>query len=102
MTDLNDLRDAAAHVTLHVGDMIYDVRTKSRGFLTRRERRIDIVEDDIFIWWVTWFSQEEGVEFNNVDYIEEEGLKMSVTGHSLPFLFQVQLKILLVTRKLKD
>ena len=79
MTDLNDLRDAATHVTLHVGDMIYDVRTKSRGFLTRRERRIDIVEDDIFIWWVTWFSQDESLEFNNLDYIEEEGLKMSVT-----------------------
>lgn len=79
MTDLRDLRDAASHVILHVGDMIYDVRTKSRGFLTRRERRIDIVEDDIFIWWVTWFSQDESVEYNNVDYIEEEGLKMSVT-----------------------
>ena len=79
MTDLSDLRGAASHVILHVGDMIYDVRTKSRGFLRKRERRIDIVEDDIFIWWITWFSQDQDTEYNNVDYIEEEGLKMSIT-----------------------
>lgn len=78
MTSLEELRDQAEHVILHVGDMIYDVRTKSRGFLRERERRIDIVEDDIFIWWVTWFTQEEGNNYNNVDYIEEEGLKMSI------------------------
>ena len=78
MTSLEELRDQAEHVILHVGDMIYDVRTKSRGFLKERERRIDIVEDDIFIWWVTWFTQEEGNNYNNVDYIEEEGLKMSI------------------------
>ncbi len=78
MTSLEELRDQAEHVILHVGDMIYDVRTKSRGFLRERERRIDIVEDDIFIWWVTWFTQEEGSSYNNVDYIEEEGLKMSI------------------------
>ena len=78
MASLEELRDQAEHVILHVGDMIYDVRTKSRGFLRERERRIDIVEDDIFIWWVTWFTQEEGNSYNNVDYIEEEGLKMSI------------------------
>ena len=78
MRPLEELRDEAEHVILHVGDMIYDVRTKSRGFLRERERRIDIVEDDIFIWWVTWFTQEEGNNYNNVDYIEEEGLKMSI------------------------
>lgn len=78
MTDLSDLRGAASRVMLHVGDMIYDVRTKSRGFLRKRERRIDIVEDDIFIWWITWFSQDQDTGFNNVEYIEEEGLKMSI------------------------
>ena len=78
MGPLEELRDDAENVILHVGDMIYDVRTKSRGFLRERERRIDIVEDDIFIWWVTWFTQEEGSNYNNVDYMEEEGLKMSI------------------------
>jgi len=36
------------------------------------------VEDDIFIWWITWFSQDQDTGFNNVEYIEEEGLKMSI------------------------
>ena len=79
MINPDDLRSAASHVILHVGDMIYDVRTKSRGFLRKRERRIDIIEDDIYIWWITWFSKNESTEYNNVEFIEEEGLKMSVT-----------------------
>ena len=78
MRPLEELRDHASHVILHVGDMIYDVRTKSKGFLRKRERKIDIVEDDIFIWTIIWFSHLEQ-EFNNLDFIEEEGLKMSIT-----------------------
>ena len=77
MRPLEELRDHASHVTLHVGDMIYDIRTKSKGFLRKRERKIDIVEDDIFIWTIAWFSHLEK-EFNNLDFIEEEGLKMSI------------------------
>ena len=79
MKSLDELRDDAAHVILHVGDMIYDVRTKSRGFLKSRERRIDITEDDIYIWTIFWFSQEEDNPFNNLNFIEEEGLKMAIT-----------------------
>ncbi len=79
MINPDDLRSAASHVILHVGDMIYDIRTKSRGFLRKRERRIDIIEDDIYIWWIAWFSEDESTEYNNVEFIEEEGLKMSVT-----------------------
>ena len=78
MINPDDLRSTASHVILHVGDMIYDIRTKSRGFLRKRERRIDIIEDDIYIWWITWFSEDDKVEYNNVDFIEEEGLKMSI------------------------
>ena len=77
MRPLEELRDQAEHVILHVGDMIYDVRTKSRGFLRKRVRKIDIIEDDIFVWSVIWFSHLEK-EFNNLDFIEEEGLKMSI------------------------
>ena len=79
MINPDDLRSAASHVILHVGDMIYDIRTKSRGFLRKRERRIDIIEDEVYIWWITWFSEDESTEYNNVEFIEEEGLKMSVT-----------------------
>lgn len=77
MRPLEELRDEAEHVILHVGDMIYDVRTKSRGFLRERVRKIDIIEDDIYVWSIVWFSHLEQ-EFNNLEFIEEEGLKMSV------------------------
>jgi hypothetical protein len=77
MKTLNELRDQASHVILHVGDMIYDVRTKSKGFLRKRERKIDIIEDDIYIWSVIWFSHLEET-YNNLEFMEEEGLKMSI------------------------
>ncbi len=77
MKTLNELRDQASHVILHVGDMIYDVRTKSKGFLRKRERKIDIIEDDIYIWSVIWFSHLEEA-YNNLEFMEEEGLKMSI------------------------
>jgi hypothetical protein len=79
MKSLDELRDDATHVILHVGDMIYDIRTKSRGFLKSRERRIDITEDDIYIWTIFWFSQDEDNPYNNLNFIEEEGLKMAIT-----------------------
>jgi hypothetical protein len=79
MRPIEELREEASHVILHVGDMIYDVRTKSRGFLRKRERKIDILEDDIYVWTVFWFSQSiDYQQYNNLDFIEEEGLKLGI------------------------
>jgi len=78
MRPIEELRDEASHVILHVGDMIYDVRTKSRGFLKERERKIDIIEDDIYVWSIFWFSQDENNIYNNLEFMEEEGLKLSI------------------------
>ena len=78
MRPLEELRDQASHVILHVGDMIYDIRTKSRGFLRQRERKIDIIEDDIYVWSIFWFSQDEESEYNNLEFMEEEGLRLSI------------------------
>lgn len=78
MRPIEELRDEASHVILHVGDMIYDIRTKSRGFLRQRERKIDIIEDDIYVWSIFWFSQNEESEYNNLEFMEEEGLKLSI------------------------
>ena len=75
MRPIEELRDEASHVILHVGDMIYDVRTKSRGFLRLRERKIDIIEDDIYVWSIFWFSQDNKNVYNNLEFMEEEGLK---------------------------
>ena len=78
MRPIEELRDEASHVILHVGDMIYDVRTKSRGFLKLRERKIDIIEDDIYVWSIFWFSQDDNNIYNNLEFMEEEGLKLSI------------------------
>ena len=78
MRPIEELRDEASHVILHVGDMIYDVRTKSRGFLKHRERKIDIIEDDIYVWSIFWFSQDDDNLYNNLEFMEEEGLKLSI------------------------
>ena len=78
MKPIEELRDQASHVILHVGDMIYDVRTKSRGFLKSRERKIDIIEDDIYVWDIFWFSQDDDNVYNNLEFMEEEGLKLSI------------------------
>ena len=78
MKPIEELRDQASHVILHVGDMIYDVRTKSRGFLKSRERKIDIIEDDIYVWDIFWFSQVQENVYNNLEFMEEEGLKLSI------------------------
>ena len=78
MRPIEELRHEASHVILHVGDMIYDIRTKSRGFLRERQRKIDIIEDDIYVWSIFWFSQDEESEYNNLEFMEEEGLKLSI------------------------
>ena len=78
MRPIEELRDEASHVILHVGDMIYDVRTKSRGFLKLRERKIDIIEDDIYVWSIFWFSQDDNNIYNNLEFMEEEGLKLFI------------------------
>jgi hypothetical protein len=77
METLEELRDEASGIVLQVGDMIFDMRTKSRGFLTKRERRI-FLEDEVYIWNIYWFYQNKDIQFNNVDFMEEEGLKLSI------------------------
>jgi len=72
------LHTDADNVKLHVGDMIFDVRTKARGFLTKRERRIDIFDDDIYIWSIYWFSVNSN--FNNLEFMEEESLSMLIVA----------------------
>ena len=77
METLEELRDESSNIVLQIGDMIFDIRTKSRGFLIKRERRI-ILEDEVYIWNIHWFYQKKDIEFNNVDFMEEEGLKLSI------------------------
>jgi hypothetical protein len=77
-SDLNKLRDNANNVMLNVGDMVIDHISDFRGFLTKRIRHIDMVEDDVFLWEVKLFKTNENTNNRNMAILEEEGLKMSI------------------------
>ena len=75
-SELELLRAKAKDVTLSIGDIIIDHIAEMRGILVNRIHHIDMVEDDIFLWEVKLFKN------NNSDYtetiMEEEGLKFSI------------------------
>ena len=75
---MNELRDAAENVILNVGDMVIDHISDFRGFLTKRIRHIDMIEDDIYLWEVKLFKTNENSSNKTTTIIEEEGLKMSI------------------------
>jgi len=70
------LREKADNVTLNVGDIIIDHIAHMRGILIKRIRHIDMVEDDVYLWEIKLFKN------NNSDYtetiMEEQGLKFSI------------------------
>ena len=48
------LSNLVDNVILSVGDIIIDMVSSKVGVLLRRERHIDIIEDDIYFWEVKW------------------------------------------------
>ena len=77
-SDINKLRHNASNVILNVGDMVIDHISDFRGFLTKRIRHIDMIEDDVFLWEVKLFKTNENTNNQNTAILEEEGLKMSI------------------------
>jgi len=65
-------------VKLSAGDMIIDHTLNSRGFLVKRKRYIDIIEDDIYVWEINWFKHDEEITHGCPAFLEEEGLKLSI------------------------
>lgn len=77
-TKIDELRSAADNVMLNVGDMVIDHISDFRGFLTKRIRHIDMIEDDVYLWEVKLFKTNENSNNEPTTIIEEEGLKMSI------------------------
>ena len=77
-SDINKLRDEANSVILKVGDMVIDHISNLRGFLKKRIRHIDMIEDDVFLWEVMLFKTNENTDNRTTAILEEEGLKMSI------------------------
>ncbi len=80
-----DLQEKLNCVTLRVGDIIIDTFSGFTGMLVKRERRIDMLEDDMYFWEVKWMTnvERDDLKPNHArirlsDVLEEEGLKLSI------------------------
>ena len=79
---MQDLQEELKSVILNVGDLIVDESTGYVGLLLRRERRVDILYDDLYFWHIKWikninrYSPDKTVHMS--DIIEEEGMKLSI------------------------
>ena len=49
---IDALKEELNQITLAVGDVIIDASTNAIGFLLKRERRIDILQDDLYFFQI--------------------------------------------------
>ncbi len=78
-----DLQSALKGVILKVGDLIVDETTGFVALLIERERRIDMICDDMYFWHVKWIKNidryaEDPTNVPMSTIIEEEGMKLSI------------------------
>ena len=80
-----DLQEKLNCVTLSVGDIIIDTFSGYTGLLVKRERRIDMMDDDMYFWEVKWMTNivREDLKPNQAriplgNVLEEEGIKLSI------------------------
>tara|TARA_A100001037_G_C14878605_1_gene512884 strand:+ start:124 stop:417 length:294 start_codon:yes stop_codon:yes gene_type:complete len=75
------LDDELNSIVLSPGDVIIESSTGNVGFLVKRERRIDMVHDDMYFWDVKWSDESLVYEFKSFSQfriLEEEYLKISI------------------------
>ena len=68
-------------ITLSAGDVIIEASTGNVGFLVKRNRRIDIVYDDMYFWEIKWADETlvpEFKTFSQFRLLEEDYLKISI------------------------
>ena len=80
-----DLQEKLEHVTLSVGDIIIDTFSGYTGMLVKRDRRIDMINDDMYFWEIKWMTnvERDDLKPNHArirlsDLLEEEGIKLSI------------------------
>ncbi len=75
------LEEELNSICLSVGDVIIESSTGNVGFLIKRERRIDIVHDDMYFWDIKWADESlipEFRTFSQFRILEEDYLKISI------------------------
>jgi len=80
---MEDLYSLINSVILNVGDLIVDETTGFVALLISRERRIDMVYDDMYFWHVRWVKNvnryaEDPTNVPLSTILEEEGMKLSI------------------------
>ena len=81
-----DIDFERANLLLSVGDLLIDNVSGRVGVLVKRERKISIEDDDIYVWMVYWSKETVGdlivygtdLQESNLAALEEEGLKISI------------------------
>jgi len=81
-----DIGFECANLLLSVGDLLVDNVSSRVGVLVKRDRRISIEDDDIYVWMVYWSKETVGdlivygtdTQESNLAALEEEGLKISI------------------------
>jgi len=80
-----DLQTRLDSVILNVGDIIIDVFSGYTGMLVKREHRIDMMNDDMYFWYIKWMTnvERDDLKPNHArillgDILEEEGIKLSI------------------------
>ena len=80
-----DLQERLNSVILSVGDIIIDTFSGYTGMLVKRERRIDMMDDDMYFWEIKWMTNvaRDDLKPNQArirlgDILEEEGIKLSI------------------------
>ena len=81
-----DIDFECANLHLSAGDLLIDNVSGRVGVLVKRERRISIEDDDIYVWHVYWTKETVGdlivygvdMQESNLAALEEEGLKISI------------------------
>ena len=74
------------NICLSVGDLLIDNVSGRIGVLVKRERKISIEDDDIYVWMVFWSKETVGdlivygtdLQESSLAALEEEGLKISI------------------------
>jgi len=74
------------NICLSVGDLLIDNVSSRIGVLVKRDRRISIEDDDIYVWMIYWSKETVGdlivygtdLQESNLAVLEEEGLKISI------------------------
>ena len=80
-----DLQEKLNSVTLNIGDIIIDTFSGYTGMLVKRDRRIDMMDDDMYFWEIKWMTNVKRNDLNPnrarirlSNVLEEEGIKLSI------------------------